>query len=580
MNDLALPAESAEDTVLSEAETLVRLTVRENGDRVSMIRALEEMLSALPVPPFADRRIALFREVGVLCYPGEVHLLEKLAKLTYPPGSALRAARSELTHLNCWGVVKKMKGERVQAMRMFLRCASRAAELNIAFPTALINLNTIAWGAGLHHAAVSYLQQAKAQAKGYPRVAAVQNLAYCYFFLHRFDEALKEAQFGLCQIPGFLDAESTGEWQYVAQDLYLTSAAAHALHGDVDAAEACLERAGEWARRGDAAALRASRLHELAVRAIARRDASDIPELRKLVADPLSRNILGEAGDHLLYLACRAVADVDGATDALEQMSRSVRERLSEVVDEFAELPEQTLAPTSPQRQFDAYIGARAAELRLPDLQGSSDHLLDLAISAAAVEDQSGLHPYRTACLTRLLAQEVGSSDREVDVAERAAMLHEIGKAAVPVSVLETGGANDRERTLYDGYANFGAEWIERGRFPDSAEVARIVRLHAAPYDGQTGLLAGEALPLGARLVRIADAFDTLVCGRRAQLPLSVQDALREMLRQRGRDFDPRLTDHFIALVRRLELEHGDLLAFLEDGAEIPEARHRLGKFT
>ena len=75
---------------MSEAETLVRLTVRENGDRVSMIRALEEMLSALPVPPFADRRIALFREVGVLCYPGEVRLPEKLAKLTYPPGSALR----------------------------------------------------------------------------------------------------------------------------------------------------------------------------------------------------------------------------------------------------------------------------------------------------------------------------------------------------------------------------------------------------------------------------------------------------------------------------------------------------------
>lgn len=590
MNDLAMPPGEAEEAALSEAEELVRRTVRDNGDRTALVRAVESLLEGLPVPRFADRRIALLREVAVAHNPGGLDNPDQLVKLAFPKGASLLEPCSELVYLNVIGVINTDRGRRAHAMQLFRRCLNRARELGDEhyIAAALINLGRIAWGAGLHEASIAFFRQAKEHSgtrrtEHHPWLVASQNLAYSLFFLGKTDEAREEALHALSCVPAFLKPDEIMSWQYSVQDLHSTLACDFALRGDEDSADAQMHLAEQWALRGGAGARRAFDLHRVAVRATARRDPRALSQLRQLLSSANHPSVLEEGGYLLLYLACRVQGDAEGATDALERIAAQLRVRLGELADELGQFPAVgTPAMDVPGAQIEAYVNARAAELRLPLPERSDawNQLLEMAVSATVTEDDSGLHAYRTAHLAGLLAQESGLPEREVAVIQNAALLHDAGKAAVPGSVLQSGGTSDRERALYQGHATFGADLISRARIADHTAIADCVRFHHAPYDGQTGLLAGEQLPLAARIVGVADAFDALVRGRPARPSMSVQEALKELLRQRGRDYDPRLVDLLIALVRRIESKHGDVMAYLADGADAiePIARRRLGR--
>lgn len=590
MNDLAMPPGEAEEAALTEAEELVRRTVRENGDRAALVRAVESILEGLPVPRFADRRISLLREVVVAHNPDGLDNPDKLLKLAFPEGASFLEPRSELAYLNVIGVVNTNRGRRAHAMQLLRRLLSRARELDDDYyiAAALINLGRIAWGAGLHESSFAFFRQAKEhsghrRAEHHAWLVASHNLAYALFFVGRTDEAREEALHALSCVPAFLKPEEAAPWQYSVQDLHSTLAMEFALRGDVDNADAQLRLAEQLALRGGAGARRAFDLHRLAVRAISLRDARAASQLRQLICSADQPNGLEEGGYLLLYLACRDQGDAEGATDALERIASLLRVRLGELADELGQLAVVgTQAMGAPGAQIEAYVNARAAELRFPliDRSDAWNQLLEMAVSATVAEDDSGLHAYRTAHLAGMLAQESGLPEREVGVIQNSALLHDAGKAAVPGSVLKSGGTSDRERALYESHATFGADLISRVRIADHTAIADYVRFHHAPYDGQTGLLAGEQLPLGARIVSVADAFDALVRGRPSRPSMSVQEALKELLRQRGRDYDPRLVDLLIALVRRIEREHGDVMAYLADGADAiePIARRRLGR--
>ena len=130
-------------------------------------------------------------------------------------------------------------------------------------------------------------------------------------------------------------------------------------------------------------------------------------------------------------------------------------------------------------------------------------------------------------------------------------MLHDVGKLLVPAEVLnKPGRLSEEEWALVRRHPSAGVELLADIEFP--WDVRPIVESHHERWDG-AGYphgLAGEAIPLTARVVCIADVYDALTSRRSYKEPFSHEGAMEVMRRERGRGFDPELFDRFEEVVR------------------------------
>jgi putative two-component system response regulator len=130
-----------------------------------------------------------------------------------------------------------------------------------------------------------------------------------------------------------------------------------------------------------------------------------------------------------------------------------------------------------------------------------------------------------------------------------AALLHDVGKIATPDSVLlKPGLLDDEERSVVRLHAERGARLL--GRIPGMEDAAELVRYHHEDYDG-TGYpegLAGEQIPLGARVIRVADAYDAMTSPRPFRDALGHDAAVAELQRGAGTRFDPQVVAAFCGL--------------------------------
>jgi putative two-component system response regulator len=153
----------------------------------------------------------------------------------------------------------------------------------------------------------------------------------------------------------------------------------------------------------------------------------------------------------------------------------------------------------------------------------------------------------------RALALEWGCSPLQSLEYGLAAELHDIGATSVPAAILShRGPLNDSERAIVRKHAEAGAAMLVDDGHPRVLLAHEIARYHHARWDG-TGYpdrVAGSAIPLGARMCAIADAYDMMVCGFGVRDPLSMDAALAELEAQAGRQFDPELVSCFDALVK------------------------------
>ncbi|MEK6230028.1 MAG: HD domain-containing phosphohydrolase [Actinomycetota bacterium] len=161
------------------------------------------------------------------------------------------------------------------------------------------------------------------------------------------------------------------------------------------------------------------------------------------------------------------------------------------------------------------------------------------------------------AALTRAVARAPELSSDDIDVLVRAAELHDIGKVAVPDEILDKDGPlDDSEWDFVRQHTVVGDRILSAA--PDLSTVAELVRASHEHFDGSgyPDGLAGDEIPLGARVVTICDAYHAMTSSRPYRHRLSRADALDELRRCAGAQFDPEIVESFRALLAPAKRAH------------------------
>jgi two-component system cell cycle response regulator len=157
----------------------------------------------------------------------------------------------------------------------------------------------------------------------------------------------------------------------------------------------------------------------------------------------------------------------------------------------------------------------------------------------------------RVAHLATATAQRLGLSGDETERVELAARLHDVGKLAIPDEILNKPGPLDaREWVIMRTHAEIGARIVSAA--PSLAHTAELVRSHHERYDGSgyPDRLGGQEIPLGASVIAVCAAFVAMMKHRPFSDAITVEEALDEMRRCSGSQFDPVVAEAFSELVR------------------------------
>jgi putative two-component system response regulator len=254
----------------------------------------------------------------------------------------------------------------------------------------------------------------------------------------------------------------------------------------------------------------------------------------------------------------RLVGFLEGIGDVLGR-ERTASEMLGELADD----------PTLQDRLRDA--------LSAPALGGSVDanettssvvdSIAVLEVLAATIEQRDAFmlgHSRRVAHMAALLSERLNLAAEERALVRIASFMHDIGKVGVSSDVIQSDNVLDgSQRRHLEEHPGIGERLVRPLGF--SGCVAASIRHHHERWDGRgypDGLL-GEEIPLGARIIAVADAFDTMTCTRPYQPAREEEGALAELEKEAGRKFDPQMVEHFIGIIRA----GAALLEMTEDGS-------------
>jgi putative two-component system response regulator len=191
---------------------------------------------------------------------------------------------------------------------------------------------------------------------------------------------------------------------------------------------------------------------------------------------------------------------------------------------------------------------------RTRELEAAQIEIIErLARAAEFRDDNTGQHTERVGQMAALVAKEVGLPDPQVSLIRRAAPLHDVGKIGIPDSILlKLGRLTDDEFALVRTHTTIGAQILAGSRFPILRVAEEIALSHHERWDGAgySGL-RGDSIPLAGRIVAVVDVFDALTQQRPYKAAWSVEEAVEEMSRQRGRQFDPSLVDAFLHVIEK-----------------------------
>lgn len=185
-------------------------------------------------------------------------------------------------------------------------------------------------------------------------------------------------------------------------------------------------------------------------------------------------------------------------------------------------------------------------------IEAAFNDTIEVLVAALDAKDPfTRLHSERVAAIAGSIAKRMGFDEQDVKRITYAARIHDIGKVAIPDSILlKPGKLTPEEFELIRSHPKKGLEVLHpmRSRLPQ--EVQNVIVHHHERWDGSgyPSRLREEQIPLWARIVALADAYEAMTAGRAYSPAKTPQEALNEIIMQAGRQFDPQLVRHFEAL--------------------------------
>ena len=181
---------------------------------------------------------------------------------------------------------------------------------------------------------------------------------------------------------------------------------------------------------------------------------------------------------------------------------------------------------------------------------------IEALVSALEAKDRyTGGHSRRVTKLSLALGNELGLAAKDMEELRWASLLHDIGKIAIDQSIQNKSGKLTPEE--YDHimtHTHAGALIVQP---LVNGKISEMIEHHHDRYDGSGPhqIIAGSGIPLGARIIAIADAFDAMTSDRPYRSAMSVEEAMREIQRGARTQFDPTIINAFIKTIGKVKTE-------------------------
>jgi putative nucleotidyltransferase with HDIG domain len=175
-----------------------------------------------------------------------------------------------------------------------------------------------------------------------------------------------------------------------------------------------------------------------------------------------------------------------------------------------------------------------------------------LAATVDAKDHYTLGHSQKVSEYSAIIAEEMGLSDTDIEIIKYAALLHDIGKIALPDDIIKKPSRlSGQEFEIVQKHPIIGAKIIKE--LESLAPMVPIVLHHHERFDGRgyPDGLKGDDIPIGARIVHVTDAYDTMVSARAYRDMLPPELAISELRKNAGTQFDPKIVDIFITSLRK-----------------------------
>ncbi len=282
----------------------------------------------------------------------------------------------------------------------------------------------------------------------------------------------------------------------------------------------------------------------------------------RLKADNLTKDIpiifisaLGESYNKVQGFKLGAVDYITKPFQIEEILARINHQlKISRLQQELLEKNEHLAKEIFERKAAEEEIKKLNAELEQRVEQRQEEMLERLAIVGEKRDDDTGEHTFRVGNMSAEIAKLIGLGEEEVAMLKQAARLHDIGKVAVPDSILlKPGKLTKEEFDDMKRHTIVGAEMLAQSSTPTLRMAELIAHSHHERWDGKgyPQGIQGENIPLVARIVTVADVFDALTNERPYKHAWPIEEAIVEMQRCAGSQFDPKIIESFLEIIPR-----------------------------
>ncbi len=273
-----------------------------------------------------------------------------------------------------------------------------------------------------------------------------------------------------------------------------------------------------------------------------------------------------QVADASMYLSKHQGGNTVSTADHVDP--KETRRWKRDVLEAYLGVTLKRLFATGPDAFEEIYQRLRQFTDSLPETEASGtatsqeppalpqsilDTVTSLAYAIDAKDQYTQGHSQKVSAYAALLAEALGMSEAEVEEIRLAAVLHDVGKVGIPEAILnKSGPLNPEEWETMKTHVLFGAKILEP--LAPLARIREMVLHHHEFFDGSgyPNALSGEKIPLGARIITIADSYDTITSDRSYKKGRTAEQALGELERCANSQFDARLVQAFVLAMRQL----------------------------